>query len=222
MEFFNEYQLSQRAARGHFQLTQRLGMAPLAISLIMMFAHRGFPAPGLWAALGLSVGLQLLLTGCHGICFARDIQTRAATYLALTSDGWFPLFLFSIQTGFMFVSMGLIWFTLLELGFPTTTWLQLNLATFLLTIPACRILADIARSTASIRWTAAAEACRYLSLVLAAIWIAGTLMLFMAPPDKPIPPDKYIFAIILWLLVALLALTCVMLFVDHLLHAEKE
>ena len=222
MALFEDYRLSRRNARTHVRLTQQLGLVPIAMALIMMFAHRGPPAPGLWSALGLSVGLQLILAGCHGVCFARQIVLRPTTYLVLVSEAWFPLFLFTIQSALMFVTVGLIWFTLLELGFPTTAWLQINLGLLVAAIPGCRLVNNLAQSTQHDRWIAINEACRYAAIVFATTWTAGSITLFMAPPGTRMPPNLYIFAVILWLIVVLVALTCAMLFVDHLLQARKQ
>lgn len=220
MELFAYYRLSERNAVRHVLFAERMGLLPLYVSLALMIARRDPPGPGLWSAMGITLGFELILWGAHRICFERNLRSRTATYLALTADAWFPLFLFAIQNALLLTMAGLIWITLLDLGFPATFWQHANLLLLLAMIPGCRIVQEIARVTAAPRWLAGVEACRYTAITLVGTWLAGTITLFLAPPGAPLPSQFYVIALILWVSAAIVGLTCAMLFVDHLLRGR--
>ena len=220
MLLFPEYQLSERAAARHVEATRRLGLLPIFVTLVLMLARNANPGPGLWCALGLSIGLELLLWGAYAICLEKDLRSRTATYFALTADAWFPLFLFTMQNGFVFISAAVLLVTIEELGFPATLLENSLIILLILLLPAYRLASEKARVTESTRWALTSEGCRYFAIAIGAVWMASTITLFLAPPGTPLSHEFFPIAVILWVLAAVVILVCLMLFADHVLKAR--
>ncbi|MFH0953990.1 MAG: hypothetical protein V1873_06640 [Verrucomicrobiota bacterium] len=220
MLLFPQYQPSERAWKQHVRAAFRIGLLPLFVAGALIYAKSFRAGPGLWAALGLTLGLQLILRGAQSLPAAEN-RSRFGTYLALRADAWFPLFLFAVQTGFILIALALLWLTLTELGFPASPWKHANVIALALLLPACRIAREAARFDDSVRLDLTERLLRDLCIILATTWMVTTLISFLAPPGEK-PVDEYFPLIIaLWVAGAVVVLICVALFLDHAAHVGK-
>ena len=219
---FPEYRPSEKTAITHVQWARKLGLVPLFIALVLMLAQRTTPGPGLWSAFGLTLGIEFILWGTYAICIERNLGSRSAIYLALTADSWFPLVLFAIQNAFILLAAAVLWFTMEELGFPTSAWLRTCVVLLVVMVPVCRLTSEGVRRTRSTKWEIAGEICRYVTISLGAAWLASTITAFMSPGKSPLPPDLFPIAVILWVMTSLVILVCILILIDHVMRLGRD
>lgn len=219
---FPQYRPSDRAVRGHVLATARMGLLPLLVASALIYARHFAAGPGLWAGLGITLGLHLILRGARGLTMPRDDLSRVGARLAASSDRWFPVFLFAIQTAFAFVSFALLGLTIKELGFPTAVWQDAVLTLIVLLIPACRLAREAMKSDDSPRLELVERFLRYLCVVLGTTWLVSFLILLLAPPGEKLLDEYVPVVIVLWVIDAVVILACVALYADHALRIRKE
>jgi hypothetical protein len=212
MSVFPEYRPSAETFREHVDRTRWLGLVPLFLSLMLMFAAPADPGPGLWSAFGTVLGLHLLLGG--GIRLARESSRPSAR----AADRWFPLLLFAVQTGFAIVTAVLIWQTLLDLGHYSSPAEEVVLYTLLASFPAHRLIRvrapDEEAGRRRLRWELFF---RYLTRGLTAILLSLLLTDLLRDPAGKIGQGGIVLAIALWVTTILFVLGCVTFFIERAL-----
>ncbi len=192
-----------------------MGLFPLLVTLVMMFAMPNGPGPGLWCLLGLTVGLELILWGAYALHREPALVSRWGNRLKATSDRWYPLLLFSAQNLFVLLTIAVFWLTLRKLGgILASPWININVLLIVLLIPAHRVARDLmSRSHDAIHvfWE---KACRYLMVILGvtlamAIWLDSVL-----PGNGLIAPELMFRILILSVTASLVILTCIALLLD--------
>ncbi len=221
MELFPQYRPSSRTATGFIRLTQKLGLIPIFIALFLMFGKPQGAGPGLWAAFGLGIGLELLLWGASELRPWAGLETAAGKRLAAGADDWFPLFLVGVQTAFVYLAMVPLWSMVAELAMPSAFWIHLNIALIALLIPVYRIAREGRRVSDLPRPELRERFVRYLGIVLCAVLAAGTWTWMNLPDEGSMPRELWPLFVIAWLLAILVILACVALFIDHWLRLNK-
>jgi len=222
MLLFPQYRPSERTARQHIRTTRRMGLVPVLIAAALIYAKSFRAGPGVWAALGLALGLQLLLGGAQSLSSTASGRTRAATYLALTADRWFPVFLFAAQTAFVLIVLALLWLSLAEVGLPASPWRHANVAALALLIQLSRLANEGTRFHDSVKLGLAERFIHYLCIILAATWLVTTLISFLAPPGEQPVEEYFPLIIALWVGESIVILVCVVLFLDLLARIRKK
>lgn len=221
MALFPQYQVSSRSARREVVSVERIGLLPVGLALMLMWARRGAAGPGLWAAFGLALGMELLLAGAYELHHAGDRRSRPGDALAARSDRWFPLLVFAAQSGFVALSVLLLWTTVCELGFPAGLLQHALLVALLLAVPAYRAAAELVRESEGERHHLAAEFFRYLLISVGAVFAAGVLARIIGAPDGTPVPEMFPIVLVLWVAASLTVLSCLALFLDHALRPRE-
>jgi hypothetical protein len=220
MELFARYRPSQRTCAGHILSTRRLGLVPLLVPLALMLAQREAPSPRLWSAAGSAAGIQLLLAGAWLLRSSDRLRTRVARNLAQSMDHWLPLFLFGVQSAFLFVLVAVFWPTIAELGFPATPWLDANVILLTVAVPAYRLSREAAAVAEIQRHVLAEEFFRYLLIALASVFVLGVLTQLIRPSGQRAPEEMVPILLVMWIGGALTVLVCVALFLEHALRKK--
>ena len=215
MGFFPEYRPSADTFREHVDRARWLGLVPLFLSMMLMFAAPAGPGPGLWSAFGTLVGFHLLLGGSTRL--ARESSRPSAR----AADRWFPLLLFAVQTGFGIVTAVLIWRTLRDLGHHSSPAEEVVFYALLAGFPAHRLIRVRAPGEEAgrrrLRWELFF---RYLTRGLTAILLSLLLTDLMRDPAGKIGQGGIILSIALWVTTVLFVLGCVTFFIERALVAS--
>lgn len=222
MVLFPQYRPSERNAGRHVATTRRLGLVPLAIALLLMTAARGGPGPGLWSALGIAVGLHLILGGAHALIRTPGHRTPVGDSLARRADEWFPLFLFAMQGAFALLTVAILWLTMCDLGFPVTPAHHIEVVLLALLALAYRLAHEAALADDHPRYELAEKLARNLIVILVTLWIAGTLTSILIPPGETLPKEKIPGFTAMWVAASIVILICVATFLDRLVRVRAQ
>lgn len=222
MVLFPQYRLSERNCGRHVRTTQKLGLVPLFVALLLMTTAKGGSGPGLWSALGVAAGLHLLLWGAYSLTHTPERKSPWGDTLARTANDWFPLFLFSMQSAFLLLTLAILWMTLCNLGFPATAVQHVEVALLALLAPAYRLAHEATLADDSPRYELAAKFARNMIVILATLWLAGTATWYIVPPGEPLPGHKMPVFTAMWIGAAVVILLCVATFLDRLLHVRAQ
>jgi hypothetical protein len=222
MTLFPQYRPSERNAHRHVLATQKLGLVPLFMALLLAVATRGGPGPGLWSALGIGAGLHLILWGAHGLIHTLERKSPVGNSLARNADAWFPLFLFSIQGAFTLLTVAILWLTMCDLGFPVTLAHHVEVVLLALLALAYRLAHEAALADEAPRYELAAKLARNLIIILATLWIAGTVTSILIPPGESLPKEKIPGFTAMWIAASVVILLCVATFLDRVARARLQ
>jgi hypothetical protein len=214
MFLFPQYRISDRHGLPHFRMTQKIGLFPIFVTLVMMFARPAGPGPGLWCVFGLAAGLEILLWGAHSLHVDTGGRLGFGQRLKAASDGWYPLFLFAIQNIFILLTVAIFWLTLQELGVPSSIWINLNVAILALLIPGYRLAREMMQRNDDVKYVLCEKACRYLIVSLLTTLAFGSWLTFILPETGTPPPDVLFRILVVGVAACLVVLTCVALLLD--------
>ncbi len=222
MNVFPQYRLTERSGIRHTRTVQQLGLLPLAIAAMLMFAYPAGPGPGLWAALGVSIGLELVLWGAFALHGLRKPATALGARLVEISDQWYPYLLFGVRKTFVILSLTLLWLTLLDLGFPESTWHHVNFVLLMILYPISLFTREMAQQDEMLRFDLLADFFHYLGIILLTTFVTGVVTLLSAPSVALTSQQHNPFLIVLWVAASLVILTCVALFLDRAFRRTRE
>jgi hypothetical protein len=190
---------------------------PLFLAIGLGLAYYPRIGPGIFSNAGLCLSGLLLLWSVHEMQFQAP-TTRWGRWIVQHIDDLFPALLIALQGGFIILAAMLIWFTLPDLGFSPGPMSSISLFGILVLSPIRRILAGTAPPNPTARRELLTEALGYLSTILATLFIAGFLTHMVPPPEDPEAENVPMGTIIIWVLATLTILTCIILFVDHIVR----
>ncbi len=222
MSLFPEYELSGREYRTHYLYTRLLGLLPIGVSLLFLLARASRAGPGLWCVMGVCVGLELILWGSFKLYFLRQQQTRLGASLAAASDSWFPYLLFSLQNIFFILVLLMLWFTLSDLGFPAQTIEHSLFVLLLIMIPVRRFIRRMQLVTPSSRIHFTDRIFRYLTAIIATLFVGGCMTRFMIPPGTSLTWHAPPGVVFVWVIGILIILGCLLLIFDGYLRYKKN
>ena len=186
---------------------------PMLIALTLVVSSPGGRCPALIGGLGLAIGLQMILAGVVGIHMQRKTGLPSV-FNPLISDGFFPVFLFTMQTALTLLAVALLWRTLRNVGIHLPAWQNGIVATLVLMIPFTRLANELVRSGGMIFAPLLLDLCRYASINLVIILIAFAIL---EPTDQ-----NQIPAVTIWACVTLCVMICLFLLIDHGIRLRKE
>jgi hypothetical protein len=223
MLIFPQYRISDRQALDRFRLTQRIGLFPLFVAMVMMYARPTGPGPGLWCVLGLSVGFELLLWGAYSLHLDLNSTSRLCSRLKATSDSWYPPLLFVTQNIFILLTIVVFWLTLRELGgIPSSLWINLNILLLALLIPVYRLAKEMMLRSDDVKHVLWEKASRYLMVILGTTLAMAVWLDFSLPETGPVPPDLMLRILFLGVAASLVILTCIALLLDFWVRRKNS
>jgi hypothetical protein len=215
--YYDEHRPRHRRCVQFYRLTLAVGAVPLLLALWLGTAYYPRIGPGIYANAGLSLAGLLLLWSVREMQFYPP-TSRWGRWIAQHMDDLFPALLIGLQGGFIVLAALLIWNTLPDLGFSPGRMSSIALFGILLLSPVRRILAGTAPAAPSAPRELITESLGYLSAIFATLFIAGFLTQLVPPPEDPESEPFPMGTIIIWVLATLAVLTCVILFIDHVVR----
>lgn len=213
--YYDEHRPQHRRCVQYYRRTLVVGTVPLALALWLAYVHFPRIGPGLFANAGLS------LAGLMTLWSVREMQTRApgtrwGRWIASRMHDLFPALLIGLQGWFVLLTALLMWFTVAELGFPGGIFSGINLFGILLLAPIRRILAGTEPAHPHPLRELLSEGLGYLNAILVTLFITGVLTAINRPSPTSTEPPMII--ILIWMVAVLTILTCVILFLDHIVR----
>ena len=201
---------------GHVRNTMLLGLCPLFISAVLLQGRGGQHKLALWFILLAAIGLEFILLGGH--LLINNGKVFVLKKMQMKPDFWFPWTVFTSQNIFILLMGGTFWITIIVLGFPAQTWQHVLLGITILIIPLRRSL-NFTRER--FKQSLTDEALHLLTITLGTFFLAGTLSSFIIPPGQPTQQGSSVPLMVIWIIAILVALFCLILFLDHLTKRTK-
>ncbi|MBN1269642.1 MAG: hypothetical protein JXB04_08645 [Kiritimatiellae bacterium] len=222
MPLFASYCVAEKTARAEYRHIQVLGLVPLLLGVMLALSSRTGPGPGHVAILGLAGGLELLLWGAYNLHFERDPGTGWSRRLVAASDRWFPVALFAIRSLLYMLLFAALWFTIIDLGFPSSFLLHAMFFAMLLLWPLHGVARESVRSDRTQRHELLEALARFALTVLVTLFVAAGLTRFMLPPDQPLTGDAPPGPVFVWVVAVLVILFCAILLADRVVKYRRE
>ncbi len=210
---FERYRISEKTSAEHFTHACFLGMVSLLFALLTLLSVRTADRVPSWAALGITSGLLLLLTGAYRIHRIKP-ATRWGRQLMNNTDRWFPVFLFFIRKFFMVAFSTLLWITLQQLGLPSSLPINILFACLMLLIPLKGLLRECVHRDRLLRLEILNEFA--LFVLISAFVLLVVLILTALPPTPFVGASVNMLHFLLWIIAILIITTCLILFLSHL------
>lgn len=218
-----EYRVAHRRARYHYNRARVIGLIPVGVSLAFLYYAGDFYRPLLFGGLGTACGLHLMLWSAYEAHFAG--RHTGWTHRRLEdSDAWFPSFLIICQNGFFAITLAVFWFILCRLGFPASLLDQALLAAWVCVWPVLRVLrARLYVDAHNANLETSYEFFRAASVSLVAFLVASLVTDFALSNAAETPNyDLTWIGMFVWLPATLVAVGCVVMFLDHLIRKRPR
>lgn len=214
---YEEYRLRHRRFGEYFRRTLIIGFVPLGLAVWLAFIHFPSVGPGLFANAGLCTAGLLLLWAARAM---HRVPPRAAWggRLAARGDALIPALLIGTQGWFVLLTAMLIWFTIIELGVNANPVQHILLVATLVLIPSRRIVDGTTPQQASPWRELFSEGLGYAHVCCATLFLATVFSTAILPPDKPLTDKLPPGVVIVWMAAVLTLLTCLILFLDHIVR----
>lgn len=222
MILFQEYRPSFHLSRHHVLRIHLIGLLPLGLSLLLLFAHGARSGPGLWTALGLSIGLELLLWGAYHLRHTEDVRSTLGDRLVVRLDEWFPVFAFVIQSILIDLCLVILWVTITELGFPSSVWHHFLFALFILLLPYFQWIHEVNRMETTPRREWLEHLSRSLMIINIAIIVASMVQALVQAQSEPFDTDPTPIVLIIWIIAILVVLSAMVLFMGKTVNIRRQ
>jgi len=144
MFWYQQLRVQDRRTRRLHHHTQLAGLIPILVILGFMVAQTHAPGPGLWCALGLVVGFELLLTGAFRLHITEDTLSRVGRRLVEKQDVWFPLLLFVTRIAFALTLLVVVFFSIQDAVGAVALWQNIAFCTLAALVPLRRLVSELA------------------------------------------------------------------------------
>ena len=152
MGLFFKYKITDRRTRKVYHQTQALSLFPILISCIIFVPAGAAYQPSLWAAVGVILATQMILSGAYRLHVTHDLLSPLGRRLADTSDDWFPFLLFVVQNVCIMTITLVLWFAMKLLGLPISKAMTANVTVLIILIPTRLIFQELAVVRNSAFW----------------------------------------------------------------------
>jgi|GEM_PF-2906120 len=220
--YFERFMPSRRQSRNPLQHTHQAGWLTTVLTAFLMWAQPRWPGPGLWAVLGLSVGMQCLVYGALALQDKHIPKTRIGHLLATHMVRWFPWLVFVAQTTYLFLIVTVLWMSAQMLGVHAPAWVHTTLYILLVLIPVRRIIFEWASHRGQDIRTPVQDALQYFTVIVVTLLIGVLATHFVSPFGHPITGDNSVPLIFIWVIATLVILSCVVLFIDNTFSKRKR
>ena len=221
VDIFIHYQLSDRRSAEPLRRTIYFGRLFIVITLALLYSQRLGVRPGLWFALGVGIGIYIMLRSAVALGAATPPTTAWARHMSAQRDQWFPLFLFAVQSIYLLLSMALFWSTFCEIGFPARAWHHAVVLVLALSIPAYRIARHKLLMEQHVKHDLAERFFRYLIVTMVAVLLAGLTTPLLSISREMKADDQLLFLLLIWSAALLVSVVCVLVFVDQWIKAFR-
>ena len=221
VDLFIHYRPSERHSAEPIRRTLNFGRLFIVIILALLFSHNVGTRPGLWSALGVGLGVYIMLRAAIALGVTSPAATGWAQRKAAARDQWFPLFLFTVQSAFLLLSVAVFWITFCEIGFPARAWHHALIILFALAIPAYRVARERLLLEQNVKHDLAERFFRYLLVILVSVLLAGLLTPLLDLSRDLRADDQLVFLLLMWSATLLVSVVCVLMFVDHWIKAFR-
>ncbi|HMP75667.1 MAG TPA: hypothetical protein PKE12_05150 [Kiritimatiellia bacterium] len=215
--YYDEHRPRHRRSLEYYRRTLAIGAVPLALSIWLAVTQFPLIGPGLYANAGLSLAGLLLLWSVRAMqrepprsVWGRGIMNHI--------DALYPALLVSLQGWFVMLSALLIWFTVTELGFPANAFHHGLLVGILLLSPVRRVLRGTEPPHPSPRRELLMEGLGNLNAILITLFVTAIMTTSNLPPGVPLTGEIPPLLLFTWMGAVLVVLTCVILFLDHIVR----
>lgn len=221
----DEYRVSNRRARYHYNRTRLLGLIPVGVSAAFLYFAGDYYGPLLYGSLGCAIAMHLMLWAAYEAHFGGR-HTGWTLRKLERSDDWFPGFMIICQNGFFSITLLIFWFIICRLGFSASMLDHALLGLWVLVWPLLRVLRT--RHSAnpnndSLETTY--EFFRLLNIIIVAFLIASILTDMLTPGEsysRDANTDITVVGIALWMPATLIAVGCVVTFLDYLVRKRPN
>lgn len=221
MAFLTSYRISEKGSKALYHRAQLVGLVPTGLGLLLIVSAPGAAGPGLWAALGVAAGLELVLWGCHALHAASEEASALGQRLIRSSDRWYPATLFILHHLFLILLLVMLWTALTGLGLPTSPLLHGVFAALVLLLPLRGLLHEPAVSATPRGRELACNFTHYLLIALSTLFVALILTGFMLPPGEPLLREVPPPVIVVWVPAILVMLLCLLLFLQEIVRPRS-
>ncbi len=200
----------------HYCYFAGLGLVPMVFALLMILFTAQGAGPGLWCALGLSAGLQLILWGSYRLHQEPALRTPWARRLAANSARWFPALMFVAWNGFAVILGVLLWLTVVQNGYPAGPAIHATVIAIIALIPIKGLAREWHLVCNTQRSLVINELLFFGLIILVALFLTLSLISFN-PSTVKTPDQNYDPVIVVtWMGFVLVCLGCLSLPIRHL------
>lgn len=222
MPLLSAHWMTEKDLRQHCRQTQLFGLLPLFLAVTLMTAPGSARAPGLWCALGVTTGLEIILWGCFVLHFREGPQTALGKRIISRSDRWFPLLLFVMRHLFLVLPVLLLWLTIVGIGFPASFFSHVAVFALLALWPAKALAHEAAITYPSDKHDLVDEFLRGLIISVMVLLIALTITLSTMPKVGPVKDELMALFIILWVGALLTVMGSQVIFIHHFIRLRGK
>lgn len=186
----------------------------MTFPLLLIVSAPSDAGPFVWFTLGTGIGIELILWGAYRL---HDVipATRWAGLLKRRTDAWFPLFLLLTRKLLILVFSVLLWFTLQDMGFPSSPLINILFVLLLIVIPIKGFLLEYNHAAQTPASELLHDGARYLIIMISSIFTATVLTTFGQSENTTASEINLAF-IFVWLISILVVITCLLLFLSRL------
>jgi len=214
MPLFPEYPPARHLHRRHYTRTRQIGALVICLGGLLMLAARRWPGPGLWSALGLCLGLELILWGAHELPFTRSRMSPPGARLAATANRWFPGLLFAVRHLFITIAMLILLFSLVELHILRAAWETAVFGLAILLVPARRLAWEWNHARPSAAAEIIEALCHRGFLISVVVLATHVLVSVIIAESTPYGTDTIPLELIAWSIAMLIVVAQTVLFIN--------
>jgi hypothetical protein len=215
MDLLRELRITHRRCGHHVKLALNLGLLPLFLCGMLIYARGGQAAPQLWLVAGISLGHWMILWSAYRMHSVTLRRSRLGTRLVENSNAWFPYLQIGIHGGVAAALIFLFWFTLCDLGMPSTLTQHLLLLALLIMWPIRRSLRFTLHGKISPSWETGYVFLSYFHWIVFTLFASLTLTGSLVPEDQNRSASFPMMAMLIWVPAVLIILILIVLFLDH-------
>lgn len=188
---------------------QFLGFSTLCIAMLLILMNPETTA-FLYSILLLTASLQILLWSAYRINHAPAGRGWVGRRLTRGGEPGFAALHFLLHNMFMVLAAGSIWISLPALGLDVRSWQHMLFVLLLIFVPVKRILSKYGQTRPSDdRLHRLHDITAYGNVIAAVLLTVLSLHRGIAPPDRILSQDDFIFLTLIWVPSALIVIACV-------------
>lgn len=219
MAMFTEYRPDARGFGKAYAHIRNMGGVPMGLALALVYAHAFRPGPGVWCALGLAVGLLLVLYGAYALPGDRR-RSAFGQWLYARAERWIPFVFFGTHYALFNLSLIMIWITLHDLGFQSAGWQHAVFVLLIVLLPVRRFAEEWSHTHDRVSARILFAVAHYALIMTLIAVTANVLMASIVSQSEPFQTDTDPLVLIVWVLSVTAILFCAILLTSRI-RAER-
>jgi len=215
------YRFTDKMGHHLYRRGQLMGLVPVMFSLMLIVSIPKGAGPGPWSILGISAGFQLVLWGCYHL-HTSPPATGWGRWMAEKSDIWYPLFLFGVRKVFLILFFTMLWFCLIDLGYPTSPLLQTIFFTILAIYPIRSLVREITYFEPNVHFENANIILHYFLMTMGILFVAVSSTHIAVPMHAPLTKSIPMTVVFIWIPTILVILSCITLCIHRCDFPTRE